>query len=79
LFVHFHSTVDRWKSYFSRLINAHASDEFKDPLVNTAGELVPKVSFMEVEIATEKCKHYESRGINIILADLLQAVDRTLR
>jgi hypothetical protein len=46
--------------------------------MHTAKPLVPKSSYFNVEITTEKLKRYKSPGIDKILAQMIQAGGNTL-
>jgi hypothetical protein len=64
-----HNILNRWKNYFSQLLNVHnVSDvrQIEEPLV-------PGPSYLEVEIAIAKLKKYKSSVSDEILAELIQA------
>jgi hypothetical protein len=46
-----HNILNRWKNYFSQLLNVHRQIE-----IHTAEPLVPDPSHFEVEIAIENLK-----------------------
>jgi hypothetical protein len=54
--------VNRWKNYFSHLLNVHNVSDFRQIEVHTAEPLVPGPSRLEVEIAIAKLKKYKSPG-----------------
>jgi hypothetical protein len=64
-----HNILNRWKNYFSHLLNVHNVDDDRQIEVHTAEPLVPGPSSLEVEIAVAKLKKYKSAG-----SDLIQAV-----
>jgi hypothetical protein len=51
-----HNILNRWRNYFSRLLNVHNVSDVRLIEVHTAETLVPGQSLLEVEIATEKLK-----------------------
>jgi hypothetical protein len=57
-----HNILNRWKSYFSHLLNVHNVSDVRQIEVHTAETLVPGPSRLEVEIATAKLKKYKSPG-----------------
>jgi predicted nucleic acid-binding protein len=63
--------VNRWKSYFSQLLDVQIE-------IHTAEPLVPGPSHPEVEISIAKLKKYKSPGSDEILAELYQAGGVTL-
>jgi hypothetical protein len=64
-----HNILNRWKNYFSQLLNVHR--------VSDARLLVPAPSPFEVEIAIAKLKRYKLLGNDQILAELIQAGGET--
>jgi hypothetical protein len=54
----FHNILNRWKNYFSQLLNVHNVSDVRqiEVLVHTAEPLVPGPSRLEVEIAIAKLK-----------------------
>jgi hypothetical protein len=74
-----HNTTNRWKNYFSQLLNVHGLNNVKQTDMHTAKPLVPKHSPFEAEIVIEKLKIYKLPGINQILAELTQAGSNTLQ
>jgi hypothetical protein len=73
-----HNILNRWKSYFSQLLNVHSVSDLRQIKVQTAEPLVPDPSYHEVEIAIAKLKTYKSRGSDQISADLIQEGDEIL-
>jgi hypothetical protein len=65
--------LNRWKNYFSQLLNAHNVSDLMQIEVHTAEPLVPGPSRLEVEISTAKLKTYNSPGSDEIPAELNKA------
>jgi hypothetical protein len=55
-----HNILNRWKNYFSQLLNEHNVSDVRQIEVHTAESLVPDPSRLEVEIAIAKLKKYKS-------------------
>jgi hypothetical protein len=72
LLVNSHNILNRWKNYFSQLLNVHNVSVVRQREVHTAKPLVPGPSCPEVEIAIAKLKKYKSPGSDQILAELIQ-------
>jgi hypothetical protein len=73
VFADSHCILNRWKNYFSQLLNVHNVSNVRQIEVNTAEPLVPGSSRLEVEIAVAKLKKYKSPGSDQIPAELIQA------
>jgi hypothetical protein len=73
-----HNPVNRWKSYFSRLLNLQDVSDVRQIEMHTAEPLVPGPSHLEVKIAIAKLKKYRSAGSDQIPAELIQAEGDTL-
>jgi hypothetical protein len=73
LLTDFHNILNRWKNYFSQLLNVHNVSDVRQIEVHTAEPLVPGASRLEVEIAIAKLKKYKSPGSDQISAELIQA------
>jgi hypothetical protein len=54
-----HNILNKWKNYFSQLLNVHRVSDVRQIEIHTAEPLVPDPSPFEVEIAIENLK-----GIN---------------
>jgi hypothetical protein len=54
--------LNRWKNYFSHLLNVRNVSDVRQIEVHTPEPLVPGLSCLEVEIAIAKFKMYESLG-----------------
>jgi hypothetical protein len=67
-----HNILNRWKNYFSQLLNVHNVSDVRQIEVHTAEPLGPGPSRLEVEIAIVKFKKYKSPGSDQILAELIQ-------
>jgi hypothetical protein len=68
-----HTILNRWKNYFSQLLNVHNVSDVRQIEVNMAEPLVPGPSRLEVEIAIAKLKDCKSPGSDQIPAELIQA------
>jgi hypothetical protein len=53
LLVDFHNILNRWKNYFSKLLNVHNVSDVMQIEVHMAEPLVPGTSRREVEIALQ--------------------------
>jgi hypothetical protein len=54
-----HNILNRWKNYFSQLLNVHNVNDVRQIKVHTAEALLPGPSSLEVEIAIAKLKKYK--------------------
>jgi hypothetical protein len=68
-----HNILNRWKNYFSQLLNVHNVSEVKQIEVHMTEPLVPGPSHLAVEIAIAKLKNYKLPGSDEIPAELIQA------
>jgi hypothetical protein len=50
--------VNRWKNYFSQLLNVHRASDIRQIELHAAEPLVPEPSSFEVEISIAKLKNY---------------------
>ena len=48
------SILNRWKNYFSQLLNVHKDNDVGEIQIQTAEPLIPEPTLLEVQIATEK-------------------------
>ena len=55
-----HSIMERWRNYFSQLLNVHGVNDIRQGEIHTAEPLVPEPSAFEVELAIEKLKSHKS-------------------
>jgi hypothetical protein len=69
---------NRWKSYFSQLLDVHNISYVRQTEIHTAEPLGPGPSHLEVEISIAKLKKYRSPGSDQIPAKLYQAGGETL-
>jgi hypothetical protein len=65
--------LNRWKNYFSQLLNVHNGSDIRQIKVHMAEPLVPGPSRLEVEIAIAKLKKYKSPSSDQIPVELIQA------
>jgi hypothetical protein len=79
LFMDSHNIMNRWKNYFSQLLNVHNVSDVKQIEVHKAEPLVPGPSRLEVETAIAKLKKYKSRDSDQIPAELIQAGGKILQ
>jgi hypothetical protein len=56
-----HNILNRWKNFFSQLLNVHNVSGVKQIDVHRAEQLVPRPSCVEVEIAVAKLKKSTNR------------------
>jgi hypothetical protein len=68
-----HNILNRWKNYFSQLLNVHNVSKVMKIEVHTAEPLVPGPSSLEVKFAIAKLKKYKLPGSEEIPAELIQA------
>jgi hypothetical protein len=68
-----HNILNRYKNYFSQLLNVHNVSDVRQIEVHTAEPIVLGPSQLEVEIAIAKLKKYKSPGSDQISAELIQA------
>jgi hypothetical protein len=75
-----HRNSNRWKNYFSQLLNVHNVSDVRQLKVHvhTAEPLVPGPSRLEVEIAIAKLKKYKSPCSDRIPSKLIQAGGKIL-
>jgi hypothetical protein len=71
-------TLNRWKSYFSQLLNVHNASDVRQIEVHTVEPLVPGSSRLEDEIPIAKLKKYKSPGSAQIPAELIQTGGKIL-
>jgi hypothetical protein len=71
--------LNRWKNYFSQLLNIHRVSDVTQIEKHTAEPLVPEPSPFEVEIAIAKLKKYKSSGSDQISAEPIKAGGETLQ
>jgi hypothetical protein len=66
-----HSILNRWRNYFSQLLNVHHVSDVSQIEVYKPESLVPGPSHLEVEIVIAKLKKYKSLDSDQILAELI--------
>jgi hypothetical protein len=71
--------LNKWKNYFSQLLNVHRVSDVRQIEIHTAEPLVGDLSPFEIEIAIAKLKRYKSPGSDQIPAELNQAGGEILR
>ena len=72
------SVLNRWKSYFSRLLNVHEGNDVGEIQIQTAEPSTPEPTLLEDEMAIEKLKNYKSPDIDQIPAELIQDGENSL-
>jgi hypothetical protein len=65
--------VNRWKNYFSQLLNVQKVSYVRQIEIHTAEPLISDPSPFEVEIAIAKLRRCKLPGSDEILAELIQA------
>jgi hypothetical protein len=70
--------LNRWKKYFSQLLNVHNISDVRQTEIHMAKPLIRGPSLLEVETAIAKLKMYKSPGSDEIPADLIQAGGETI-
>jgi hypothetical protein len=73
LLADYHFILNRWKNYFSQLLNVHNVSDVKQIEVHTTEPLVPGPSGLDVEIAIAKLKKYKSPGSDQTPTELIQS------
>jgi hypothetical protein len=61
-----------------QLLNVHGAGGVRQTEMHTAEPFVPEPSASEVEVAIGELKRYKSPGVDLIPAELIQAVGETL-
>ena len=54
------SILNRWKDYFSQLLNVHKTNDMGEIQIQTAMPHIPEPALLESEIAIEKVQPQES-------------------
>jgi hypothetical protein len=65
-----HDILNRWKNYFSQLLNIHRASDVRQIEIHTAEPLVPGTNPFEVEIAIANLKSYKLPDTDHIPAEL---------
>jgi hypothetical protein len=68
-----HTILNRWKNYFSQLLNMYNVSDVRQIKAHRAEPLVPRPCRIEVEIAFAELKKYKSPGSDEIPTELIQA------
>jgi hypothetical protein len=68
-----HNILNRWKTYFSQLLNVHNISDVWQREVHMADPVIPGPNRLEVEIAIAKLKKYKLQGSDEIPVELIQA------
>ena len=74
-----YSILPRWRNHFFLLLNVHRVIDVRQTEILRAEPLMPESSAFEVEMAIEKPKGHESKGIDQIPAELIKEGCRTIR
>jgi hypothetical protein len=74
-----HNILNRWKNYFSQLLNVHRVSDVRQIEIHTAEPFRSNPSPFGVEIAIAKLKRYKLLGSDQIPAELIQAGGETLQ
>jgi hypothetical protein len=78
LLMYSQNILNRWKNYFSQLLNVHNVSDVRQIEVHEAKPLILRLSCLEIEIATTNFKRFKSPCSDQILAELIQAEDEIL-
>jgi hypothetical protein len=73
LFADSSNIVNRWKSYFSQILNVHNVSDVRQIEIHAAEPLVSDPNHLHIEISMAKLKQYKSPGSYQIPAELYQA------
>jgi hypothetical protein len=73
LFANSNKILNRWKNYFSQLLNVHNNSLIRQTEMLTAYTVVPGPSHVGVAIAIANLKKFKSPGSDQIPAELIQA------
>jgi hypothetical protein len=74
-----HIILNRWKDYYSQLLNVYRASDVRLIEIHTAEPLVSDPSPFEVEIAIAKLERFKPPGSNQIPAELIQGGSEVLR
>jgi hypothetical protein len=74
-----HNILNRWKNYFSQLLNVHRVSVFRQTEIHTVEPLVLDPSPLEIEVAVAMLKRYKSPGSDQIPAEVIQTQGEKLR
>jgi hypothetical protein len=68
-----HNILNKWKNYFSQLLNVYRVSDVRQVEIHTVEHLVPDPSPFDVEIAIVNSKRYKSLGSVRIPVESIQA------
>jgi hypothetical protein len=68
-----HNILNRWKNYFSQLLNVYSVNDVRQIEIHRPETLVPDPRPDQVEIAIAKLEMYKLPGNDHIPAELIQA------
>ncbi|PNF34871.1 hypothetical protein B7P43_G03116 [Cryptotermes secundus] len=74
-----HNILNRWRNYYSQLLNVRRVSDVRQTEIHTAEPLIPDPSPFEVESAIAKLKLYKSLRSDQIPAELMQEGGEILR
>jgi hypothetical protein len=77
--VHGFNDVKQTEIHRAEMFSVHGFSDVRQTGIHTAELLVLEKRAFEFEMAIEKIKRHKSPGIDQILAELIKAVDRTIR
>jgi hypothetical protein len=73
-----YTILNRWKNYFSQLLNVHGVGGIRQTEMCIAEPFMPELSASEVEVTIGKLKRYKSPAVDQIPSELIQAGGETL-
>ena len=73
-----HSTLARWRNYFSKILNVHGVNDDRQTGIHTAEPLVPEPSGSDNELAIENLRSHKSPRTDQIPAELIKAGGKTI-
>jgi hypothetical protein len=73
-----HQFLNRWKNYYSQLLNEHRFSDVRQIEIHTAESLVPDPISFEVEICSANLKKCNSPGTDQISVEQIQTGSKIL-